>query len=234
MRPPELEDERKAAAVCLGGSMSGSRGGAVVQSHRVRVGLQQAIDFMLNNPPSSAQPAAVAVDPSVPPASSGRQPTAAVSPLRPLSELDQEEDLGGRGLGEEKVGKSKQGRHVGTSKMSAEDDVFSDVDGGRQPGDRPEMRKTKIGKQKQAVAKESATSALSDLGQSRDDAILIESQDPDESPDDQLVEHDGTTTSCGGGGTAGVDVAPQHQDAGSSSGVGAAARSGERKQPTTS
>ena len=127
----------------------------MVQSHRVRVGLQQAIDFMTNNPPSPAQPAAVAVAHPVPPASSGVQPAAAVPPM------------------------------------------------------------------------------LLSRGDSTSDAILIESQDPNESPDHQLEEHDGATTSCGGGGTAGVDVAPQHQDAGSSSGVGAAARSGERKQPTS-
>ena len=70
-------------------------------------------------------------------------------------------------------------------------------------------------------------------GNSRDEAIVIESQDPDESPGDQVEEQDGTTTNCGGGGTAGVDVAPQHQDAGSSSGVCAPAIGAERKQPSS-
>jgi hypothetical protein len=66
------------AAVFLGGSMSGSRGRAAVQSHRVHVGLQQAIDFMMSNPTSSAQPAAMAVAPSVPPAAA--VPSAATPP----------------------------------------------------------------------------------------------------------------------------------------------------------
>lgn len=64
-------------------------------------------------------------------------------------------------------------------------------------------------------------------GNSEHEVILIESQDPDESPADHLVEQDG------GAGAIGVDVVPQLQDAGGSRGVGAAARSGERRKPTS-
>ena len=64
-------------------------------------------------------------------------------------------------------------------------------------------------------------------GNSEHEVILIESQDPDESPADHLVEQNG------GAGVIGVDVVPQLQDAGGSRGVGAAARSGERRKPTS-
>ena len=72
--------------------------------------------------------------------------------------------------------------------------------------------------------------SLSAVGNSVHEVIVIESQDPDESPDDQLVEQDGTISICGAGGAIGVDVA-QHQGAGGSSGVGAAATRGERRKP---
>ena len=72
-----------AACCCVFGCLDAwIAGRAAVQSHHVRVGLQQAIDFMMNNPPSSAQPAAVgavvAVAPSVPTAAA--VPAAATPP----------------------------------------------------------------------------------------------------------------------------------------------------------